>query len=129
MNASYEWLGELVPLKLTPAALRDMLTSRCATVDDLIQANQELRHIVVGKVVEAARHPNSDHLWITKVDAGGGTLLEVVCGAANVTAGTSYPFAPVGAVLPAFAASTVIWSFVASRLSIPRSKYFNSTSR
>jgi len=100
VNASYEWLGELIPLKLTPAALRDLLTSRCATVEDLIQANQELRSIVIGKVMEAARHPNSDHLWMTKVDAGSGTLLEVVCGAANVTAGKSYPFAPVGAVLP-----------------------------
>ncbi|HWL40008.1 MAG TPA: phenylalanine--tRNA ligase subunit beta [Gemmatimonadaceae bacterium] len=102
MNASYEWLREFVPIALTPAQLRDLLTARCATVDDLVQSNEDLRHIVVGRVVEAARHPNSDHLWITKVDAGGGggTLLEVVCGAANVEAGTLYPFAPVGAVLP-----------------------------
>jgi phenylalanyl-tRNA synthetase beta chain len=100
VNASYEWLGELVPLKLTPIELRDLLTARCATVDDVIQLNVELRDIVVARVVEAARHPNSDHLWLTKVDAGGGTLVEVVCGAANVSPGTLYPFAPVGSVLP-----------------------------
>ncbi|MDQ3674356.1 MAG: phenylalanine--tRNA ligase subunit beta, partial [Gemmatimonadota bacterium] len=100
MNASYEWLRELVPFTLTPAELRDLLTARCATVEDLVHLNEELRDVVVGKVVEAGRHPNSDHLWITKVDAGGATLVDVVCGAANVVAGTLYPFAPVGAVLP-----------------------------
>lgn len=100
MNASYEWLRELVPFDLSPPQLRDLLTARCATVEDLIHTNQELRDVVVGKVVEAGRHPNSDHLWLTKVDAGGGTLVDVVCGAANVTAGTLYPFAPVGSVLP-----------------------------
>ena len=36
---------------------------------------------------------------------------------------------PTPCSLIAFAASTVIWSWVASRLSIERSKYFNSISR
>jgi phenylalanyl-tRNA synthetase beta chain len=100
MNASYEWLRTFVPFKLTPTELRDLLTSKCATVDDVISLREDLRDIVIGRVVEVARHPNSDHLWLTKVDAGGGALVEVVCGAANVTVNTLYPFAPVGAVLP-----------------------------
>src|ERR1700680_98499 len=100
MNASYEWLRAFVPFKLSPTELRDMLTSRCATVDELVSLRDDLRDIVIARVLEAARPPNSDHLWVTKVDAGGGTLVEVVCGAANVSANTLYPFAPVGAALP-----------------------------
>jgi len=100
MNASYEWLRTFVPFKLTPTELRDLLTSRCATVDDLVSLREDLRDIVIGRVVEAVRHPNSDHLWLTKVDAGTGTVVDVVCGAANVTVDALYPFAPVGAVLP-----------------------------
>jgi phenylalanyl-tRNA synthetase beta chain len=100
MNASYEWLRAFVPFKLSPSELRDLLTSRCATVEDVVSLREDLRDIVIGRVVEAVRHPNSDHLWLTKVDAGEGTLREVVCGAANVAANTLYPFAPVGAVLP-----------------------------
>jgi phenylalanyl-tRNA synthetase beta chain len=100
MNASYEWLRAFLPFKLSPTELRDLLTSRCATVDDLISLRDDLRDIVIGRVVEAGRHPNSDHLWVTKVDAGGGSLVDVVCGAANVSVNTLYPFAPVGAVLP-----------------------------
>ena len=100
MNASFEWLRAFVPFKLSPTELRDLLTSRCATVDDVISLREDLRDIVIGRVVEAVKHANSDHLWLAKVDAGGGTLLEVVCGAANVSINTLYPFAPVGAVLP-----------------------------
>ncbi|MFL5563940.1 MAG: phenylalanine--tRNA ligase subunit beta [Gemmatimonadaceae bacterium] len=100
MNASYEWLRTFVPFTMSPTELRDLLTSRCATVDDVIAFREDLKDIVVARVVEAGRHPNSDHLWLTKVDAGTGTLIDVVCGAANVTANTLYPFAPVGAVLP-----------------------------
>src|SRR5207237_5682545 len=100
MNASYEWLRAFVPFTLRPSELRDLLTSRCATVDDLIAFREDLRDVVIGRVVEVKKHPNSDRLWLTKVDAGGGAILDVVCGAANVTANTLYPFAPVGAVLP-----------------------------
>ena len=100
MNASYEWLQAFVPFELSPTELRDLLTSRCATVDDVVSLREDLRDVVIARVVEAGRHPNSDHLWVTKVDAGGGTLVDVVCGAANVSVNTLYPFAPVGAVLP-----------------------------
>ncbi|HEV7838558.1 MAG TPA: phenylalanine--tRNA ligase subunit beta, partial [Gemmatimonadaceae bacterium] len=100
MNASYEWLRTFVPFKLTPTELRDLLTSRCATVEDVVSLREDLREIVIGRVVEAVRHPNSDHLWLTKVDVGAGALIGVVCGAANVTVNTLYPFAPVGSVLP-----------------------------
>jgi len=100
MNASFDWLRAFVRIDMSPAELRDLLTSRCATVDDLVAFREDLRDVVIGRVVEVKRHPNSDHLWLTKVDAGSGALLDVVCGAANVTADTLYPFAPVGTVLP-----------------------------
>jgi phenylalanyl-tRNA synthetase beta chain len=100
MNISYDWLRSLVPVDFSAAELRDLITARCATVDELVDLRADLGAIVVGRVVQAARHPNSDHLWVTKVDAGGKELLDVVCGAANVTQGKLYPFAPVGTVLP-----------------------------
>jgi len=100
MNASYEWLRTFVPFDLTATELRDLLTSRCATVDDLVSLREDLKEILVARVVEVKKHPNADHLWLTKVDAGGGVIRDVVCGAPNVTADTLYPFAPVGATLP-----------------------------
>ncbi len=100
MNASYQWLRDFVDIDLAPLELRDLLTARCATVDDVVVLRQDLAGVVVARVVEAAAHPDSDHLWVTKVDAGSGVLHDVVCGAPNVVAGTLYPYAPVGTVLP-----------------------------
>ena len=65
MNASYEWLREFVHFALTPEELRDLLTSRAATVDDLVRLRADLDEIVIARVVEVAPHPTSDHLWIT----------------------------------------------------------------
>ena len=100
MNASYRWLKDFVDIDLSPTELRDLLTARCATVDDVVTLRQDLAGIVIGRVVEAAPHPDSDHLWVTKVDAGNGVLHDVVCGAPNVEKGRLYPFAPVGTILP-----------------------------
>jgi phenylalanyl-tRNA synthetase beta chain len=100
MNVSYEWLRAFVPFNQTPAKLRDLITSRVATVDELEPLRGDLSPIVIGRVVEAGPHPDSDHLWVTKVDAGTGELLDVVCGAPNVEAGKLYPFAPSGTVMP-----------------------------
>jgi phenylalanyl-tRNA synthetase beta chain len=100
MNVSYAWLRAFVPFDETPAALRDLITSRVATVDELTALRADLAPIVIARVVEEGPHPDSDHLHVTKVDAGTGELLDVVCGAPNVTAGKLYPFAPSGTVMP-----------------------------
>ena len=99
MNASYEWLRAFVDVGASPTQLRDLLTAHAATVEELVPLRQDLAAIVVGRVVEAGRHPDSDHLWVTKVDAGGEPI-EVICGAPNVTQGALYPFAPVGTTMP-----------------------------
>lgn len=100
MNASYEWLRSIVPFDYTPAELRDLITARCCPVDELVPLRADLSAVVVGLVVEAARHPDSDHLWVTRVDAGSGELLDVVCGAPNVQVGHKYPFAAAGSTIP-----------------------------
>jgi phenylalanyl-tRNA synthetase beta chain len=100
MNASYEWLRDFVRFDLSPEQLRDLLTARTATVEEVIRLRADLSEIVIARVIEAVPHPDSDHLWVTKVDAGRPELIDVVCGAANVTVGTLYPFAPVGSTLP-----------------------------
>ncbi|MGH7713966.1 MAG: YtpR family tRNA-binding protein, partial [Gemmatimonadaceae bacterium] len=85
---------------LTPHEARERMTAHVATVDAMTRLRGELAPIVVARVVEAGRHPNSDHLWLTRVDDGSGTILEVVCGAPNVSVGALYPFARTGTLLP-----------------------------
>jgi phenylalanyl-tRNA synthetase beta chain len=100
MNVSYAWLKAFVDFDMEPTALRDLLTQRVVTVDEVLPLRPDLASIVIGRVVECERHPDSDHLSVTKVDAGTGELIDVVCGAPNVQAGKRYPFAPVGTTMP-----------------------------
>jgi phenylalanyl-tRNA synthetase beta chain len=100
MNVSIAWLKTFVDFELDPRALRDLLTQRVVTVDELIPLRTDLAPIVVARVIECDRMAGSDHLSVTKVDAGTGELLDVVCGAPNVQAGKRYPFAPVGTTMP-----------------------------
>jgi phenylalanyl-tRNA synthetase beta chain len=100
VNASVEWLNAFADSGKTAAELRDLITAHTATVEEVVALRADLAPIVVGKVVEEGPHPESDHLHLTKVDAGTGELLDVVCGAPNVQAGKLYPFAPTGTVMP-----------------------------
>lgn len=100
MKVSVSWLRSFVPFDLDARALRDLLTQRVVTVDEVLPLRADLAPIVIGLVRECARHPDSDRLSVTKVDAGTGELLDVVCGAPNVQAGKRYPFAPVGTTMP-----------------------------
>ena len=101
MNISYNWLKDFVDFDLPPARLAELITSRAATVDGVESLRQDLGPFVVARVVECAPHPDSDHLSVTRVDAGTGELLDVVCGAPNVRAGKLYPFAKTGTKMPA----------------------------
>ena len=100
MNASYEWLKAFVQFEQSPKELADLLTMRCATVEEVVPLRSDLNEILVARVLTAVPHPNSDHLTLTTVDAGTGEPISVVCGAPNVEAGAIYPYAPVGSTLP-----------------------------
>jgi phenylalanyl-tRNA synthetase beta chain len=100
MRYSHDWLSAFVPHGRNADAIRDLVSAHVATVDGVEQVRADLAPIVVARVVQASRHPNSDRLWVTRVDDGSGELLDVVCGAPNVTEGTLYPFARTGTVMP-----------------------------
>jgi phenylalanyl-tRNA synthetase beta chain len=100
MNASHAWLQSFLAEPLTAERMRDIITEQACPVDELVRLRDDLKDVVIGLVVECAKHPDADHLSVTKVDAGTGELLEVVCGAPNVAAGKKYPFAPAGSTLP-----------------------------
>lgn len=100
MNVSLRWLKEMVPgLGGTIDELSEHLALRGMPVEGVESPGDALRDIVIGKVLEASQHPNADRLRVCEVDGGDG-VVQVVCGAPNVKAGTYYPFAPVGSKLP-----------------------------
>ena len=102
MKVSYNWLKNYVDFNLTPHDLGEVLTGIGLEVEDItlfetIQGG--LEGLVIGEVKECAKHPDADKLSITKVDVGGGELLQIVCGAPNVQADQKVVVALVGASL------------------------------
>ena len=103
MKLSYNWLKDYLEFDLTPQQVADAITSIGIEVDSVEEQEEipgGLKGVVVAEVVECEPHPDSDHLHITKVNAGTGELLTVVCGAPNVAAGQKVLFAQLGTVLP-----------------------------
>ncbi|MFZ3047074.1 MAG: phenylalanine--tRNA ligase subunit beta, partial [Desulfatirhabdiaceae bacterium] len=99
MKVSLNWLKDYVPVLLAPEALADGLTMSGLEVETLTDRYDNLRDVVVGRVLQITPHPHSDHLNICTVDMGD-TTADIVCGAPNVQMNRLYPVARVGAVLP-----------------------------
>ena len=97
MRVSLEWLRDWVELGDADRVSADLTTSGLE-VDSLERLPAVDRNIVVGEVLEVARHPNADRLSVCVVDDGAGRH-QVVCGAPNVAAGIKAPFARVGSKL------------------------------
>lgn len=103
MKLSYNWLKDYLEFDLTPVQVADAITSIGIEVDSVEEQEEipgGLAGVVVAEVVECEPHPDSDHLHVTKVNAGTGELVTVVCGAPNVAAGQKVLFATLGTVLP-----------------------------
>ena len=102
MTVSYNWLRDYIKCNLSPEEVAAALTSIGLEVDSVETVEEipgGLAGVVVAEVVECVEHPDSDHLHITKVNAGGPELLQVVCGAPNVAAGEKVLLATIGTVL------------------------------
>lgn len=100
MRFSKAWIDEWVDTGINVEQLADLITMAGLEVDSIEGVAGEFNHVVVGKVVECADHPNSDHLHVTKVDVGTGELLDIVCGAPNCRQGLKVCVSLVGAHLP-----------------------------
>lgn len=100
MQFPESWLRSFVNPPITTAELSHRLTMAGLEVEEVDPVAPPFSQIVVGHVVEVNRHPDADRLNVCKVDAGTGELLQIVCGAPNVSVGIKVPCALLGAELP-----------------------------
>lgn len=110
MKISYNWLKQYVDFNLSAQDLAEVLTGVGLEVEDVVKFETiqgGLEGVVIGEVKECAKHPDADKLSVTKVDAGTGELLQIVCGAPNVAAGQKVVVALVGATLYPFAGEKI----------------------
>lgn len=100
MKVSVNWLKELVKVDLTADDIAHALTMAGLEVEEAHPVAAKFEKIVVAEVKSTVQHPNADKLRVCEVDAGTGSLLQIVCGAPNVAPGLKVPCALVGASLP-----------------------------
>ncbi|MEB3339542.1 phenylalanine--tRNA ligase subunit beta [Okeania sp.] len=101
MRISLKWLRELVDINITPEELAETLTMAGFEVEEIEDRSTWSAGVVLGKILEANKHPNADKLQVCQVDIGKPDLLNIVCGAANARAGIYVAVATVGAYLAA----------------------------
>jgi len=100
MQFPESWLRSFCNPDLTTQQLADLLTMAGLEVEELQPVAPPFTGVVVAQVLEVTRHPDADRLNVCKVDAGTGSVLQIVCGAPNVRPGIKVPCAMVGAELP-----------------------------
>ncbi len=98
MKVSLNWLKQYIELKSSPEELAHSLTMAGLEVEEISKRGEIPDGVVVAKILSREKHPNSDHLSICQVDAGNGSVVQIVCGAPNCDAGNTVPLATLGTV-------------------------------
>ena len=99
MKVSLNWLKRHVDLPESVDEVEKKLTAVGLEVEGREDPGAQYASLIVAKVVAREKHPDSDHLSVTKV-FDGKEELQVICGAPNVAAGQTVVFAPLGCELP-----------------------------
>ncbi|WP_077598280.1 phenylalanine--tRNA ligase subunit beta [Olsenella urininfantis] len=108
MRVSYEWLKSMVDVPEDPQSLVDEFVRTGTEVESVERLGSDITGVVTSQVLEKVPHPDSDHMFVCKMDVGehnvdeGGrpVPLQVVCGAQNFSQGDKTVTALVGATLP-----------------------------
>ncbi len=100
MYISVSWLKRYVDIDVPVDELCEKMIRSGFEVEDVQDLSETMRNVVVGQVKTMERHPDSDHLWICRVDVGGEEPIQIITGAQNVFEGAFVPAALHDSVLP-----------------------------
>lgn len=100
MNLSMKWLADYIDVDCTIKEFVSAMTMSGSKVEAYEVEGADISKVVVGKVLDVVKHPDSDHLVICQVDVGGESPIQIVTGASNVFAGALVPVALDGSTLP-----------------------------
>ena len=99
MKVSIEWLKDYTDIDVNLKDLAEMLTMTGSKVETIETKGENIKNVVIGKILEIEKHPDADKLIVTKVNVGS-EILQIVTGAKNVNVGDIIPVAKNGAELP-----------------------------
>lgn len=109
MIVPVNWLKKYTDISLSIEELTSLIGARLVEIEAVIDLKQKYKDVIIVKVVECGPLEGTDHLNLTKIDDGGVVkdierdakgLVQVVCGAPNVTAGMLAAWLPPTSTVP-----------------------------
>ncbi|MEG0755673.1 MAG: phenylalanine--tRNA ligase subunit beta [Oscillospiraceae bacterium] len=100
MVLSRKWLSEFVDVTANDKDFAEAMTLSGSKVELTEVLGDEIKNVVVGKVLSMTVHPNSDHMFICQVDIGEEDPIQIVTGAQNLHEGDFAPTAKDNSWLP-----------------------------
>ena len=101
MKLSRKWLQEFVDIgPVSDREFAEAMTLSGSKVEVTEDLGAEISNVVVGRIKDMERHPNSDHMWICQLDVGQEEPVQIVTGALNSHKGDLVPVALHNSYLP-----------------------------
>lgn len=99
MKIPISWLADFMDINHSADEYVDMLNQLGFEVEGVVNPGQDIRGVIVVKVLGTNPHPDADKLKLVDIDTGS-EQKTIVCGAPNVREGLTVAYAPSGSVLP-----------------------------
>lgn len=94
MDLSMRWLKDYVDIgEVSMRDFSEAMSMSGSKVEGWKTEFDEVKNVVVGKILSVEKHPDSDHLVICQLDVGQEEPVQIVTGASNVHAGDIVPVA------------------------------------
>lgn len=101
MNLSIRWLKDYVDIgDISMKEFSEKMTMSGSKVEGWKTEYEDVKNVVVGKILSVEPHPDSDHLVICQLDVAQGEPVQIVTGASNVFPGAIVPVALHKSLLP-----------------------------
>lgn len=101
MKLPLSWLKDYMNTDgIDNATYTHMLTMSGSMVEGIENPAEEIKNVVVGKILKIEKHPDADKLVVCQVDIGEGESVQIVTGAKNVFEGAFVPVAKHKSSLP-----------------------------
>ncbi|MBR5552861.1 MAG: phenylalanine--tRNA ligase subunit beta [Clostridia bacterium] len=100
MVLSMKWLSDYVKVDASPKDFSDRMTATGSKVEGFEDLGEKIKNVVVGKILQIEKHPDSDHLQICQIDLGEEAPVQIITGAQNISVGDLVPVAKHDSYLP-----------------------------
>ena len=91
MLLSQKWLQEFVELDVTPREFANTMAMTGFCIGGYEREGDEIKDVVVGRLLKVERHPTVEKYFVCQVDVGGGRVLQQVTAATNLVEGGLCP--------------------------------------